>query len=100
MDPYGSLVEAACHIRGKSGSNEGYMETGNSSKRPPNVFVDAETDGSNETLIFHRQWKLPCVSMEASTNFQGDKPASINFHGSKSTLLTATNVAMDVSLLP
>ena len=30
---------------------------------------------------FHRQWKLACISMEASTNFHGRKSTSTNFHG-------------------
>ena len=38
-------------------------------------------DGSNGSFHFHRQWKLPCTSMEASTNFDGTKPTFTYFHG-------------------
>ena len=51
------------------------------------LFVEAAIDGSNGSFHLHRQWKLPCTSMEASTNFNGSKSTRTyfhgNFHGSK-----------------
>ena len=76
-----------CDIRGNGWNYVG--EYGSSWKLPRNIFMEAAIDGSNRTFHFHRQWKLPCISMEASTNFRGGKSTSINFHvnfdGSKST---------------
>ena len=53
----------------------------NSWKLPRIIFVEAVVDGSNGSFHFHRQWKIPCISVEASTNFHGSKSTSTNFHG-------------------
>ena len=44
-----------------------------------NKFVKAAIDGTIESFHFHRQWKRPCISTEASTNFHGRKSNSTNF---------------------
>ena len=43
------------------------------------MFVDAAIDGSNGSFHFLRQWKLPCTSVEASTDFHESKSTSTNF---------------------
>ena len=57
-------------------------------KLPRNTFMEAAVDGSNRSFHFHRQWKLPCTSMEV-VSFHGRKSTPTifhgNFHGSKLT---------------
>ena len=64
---------------------------GSSWKLPRNIFVEAAIDGSNGSFHFHRQWKLPCTSMEASTNFHG------NSYGSESTSINFHEASMEVN---
>ena len=52
--------------------------------------MKAAFDGSNGSLHFQRQWKLPCSSMEASTDL----------HESASTSPTSNEMYMEVNLLP
>ena len=40
-------------------------------KVPPNIIVEVAIDGSNGSFHFRRQSKVPCISMQASTNFHG-----------------------------
>ena len=54
---------------------------GSSWKLPRNIFVQSAIDGSNGSFYFHRQGKVPCVSVEASTNFHGPESTSTNLHG-------------------
>ena len=82
MEAAGSLlVEAA----GSSNTRESRCKYvgvyGSSWKLPRGTFVEAAIEGSNGSFPFHRVWKLPCTSMEASTNFHGSKYTSTNFHG-------------------
>ena len=73
--------------------------------------MEAAIDGSNGNFHFHRQWKNPCTSVEASTNFHGSKRVSTNFlgnfHGSKHSFtdfhgslyggkLTSMDVSMEI----
>ena len=46
---------------------------GSSRELPRKIFVDAAIDGSNGSFHFHRHWKLPYISLEASTNFNAWK---------------------------
>ena len=77
---------------------------GSSWKLPRNIFVEAAIDGSNGSLYFHRQWKLPCIFIEASTNFHGSESISTNFHGNSMevNLLppTSMEVSMEVNSIP
>ena len=59
-------------------------------KLPWNIFVEAAIDESNRIFHFHRQRKLPRVSMHASTNF----------HGSNLLPSTSIEISMDVNLRP
>ena len=43
--------------------------------------MEASTDVSNGSFHSHRQWNLARISMEGSTNFNGSKSTSVNFHG-------------------
>ena len=56
----------------------GYMEAHESFH---GIFVEPAIDRSNGSFHFHRQWSLPCIFMEASTNAHGSKSTSTNFHG-------------------
>ena len=56
-----------CDTRGSRWKYVGVY--GRSWELPRNIFVEAAIDGSNGSFYFHRQWKLPCFSMEDSTNF-------------------------------
>ena len=44
--------------------------------------MESTIDGSNGSLHFHRQWKNPCSSVEASTKFHF-RQFPWNVHGSK-----------------
>ena len=54
---------------------------GSSWQLPRNKFMEATIDVSSGSFQFHRPWKLPYISMEASINFHGSKPKSTDFHG-------------------
>ena len=69
-----------CDTRG--GRRKNVRVSGSSWKLPRTTFVEATIVRSNERFHFHRQWKVPCISMEASTNFHRSKSTCTNFHGS------------------
>ena len=53
-----------CDTRGSR-----YIEIGRDVWKLKQAFAECVrvTDGSNASFHFHRQWKIPCISMEAST---------------------------------
>ena len=68
-----------CDARGSRCESVGVY--GSSWELPRNIFGQAAIDGSNGSVHFHRQWKRPCTSKDASINFHGSKYTATNFHG-------------------
>ena len=92
-------------VCGTRGSRWKYTGVYRSSwKLPRNIFVEVAIDGRNGSFHLHRQWKLPCTSMEASTNFHGRDSTSTNFQGNFhwSNILPPTSMeaSMELNWLP